>query len=60
MPHPIHNNQQPKLLEQVRIACRYKHFSLSTERAYMQWIKRYVLFHNKQHPATLAGQDVTA
>jgi len=60
MPHSTHDNQQPKLLEQVRIACRYKHFSLSTERAYIQWIKRYVLFHNKQHPVTLAGQDVTA
>ena len=52
----IQNNshtQSPKLLEQVAYTARYRHLSLSTERAYIQWIKRYILYHNKQHPCTL-------
>ncbi len=60
MNHTQITNNPPKLLEQVRISCRYKHFSLSTERAYTLWIKRYILFHNKQHPANLSGEHVTA
>lgn len=60
MNHKQITNNPPKLLEQVRISCRYKHFSLSTERAYTQWIKRYVLFHQKQHPANLSAEHVTA
>lgn len=52
----IQNNSHklsPKLLEQVAYTARYRHLSLSTERAYIQWIKRYILYHNKQHPCTL-------
>ena len=52
----IQNNshtQPPKLLEQVAYTARYRHLSLSTERAYIQWIKRYILYHNKQHPSIL-------
>jgi site-specific recombinase XerD len=47
------HKQQPKLLEKVAYTARYRHLSLSTERAYIQWIKRYILYHNKQHPSIL-------
>src|SRR6266540_4162157 len=40
----------PKLLDQVRTVIRVRHFSLSTERAYVSWIRRFILFHNKRHP----------
>lgn len=42
--------QQPKLLDQVRDAIRLKHDSIHTERAYMDWIKCFILFHHKRYP----------
>ena len=49
----------PKLLVQVRDAIRTRHYSIRTERAYLAWIRRYILFHNKQHPRDLGSRDVT-
>ena len=43
----------PRLLEQVRNAIRLKHYSIRTERSYIDWIKRYIYFHGKQHPRNL-------
>ena len=40
----------PKLLEQVRNRLRVKHYSIRTEQAYTDWIKRDILFYGKQHP----------
>lgn len=37
----------PRLLEQVRELIRIRHYSIRTEQAYVQWIKRYILFHGK-------------
>lgn len=51
---------KPKLLEQVRRACRARQFSRRTEDAYAAWVRRYVLFHGKRHPAELDGQAVAA
>ena len=39
-----------KLLDQVRDTIRLKHFAYRTEQTYVQWIRRYILFHNKRHP----------
>jgi integrase len=39
-----------KLLDQVRDIIRLKHYSYRTEETYVQWIVRYILFHNKPHP----------
>ncbi|EFF81736.1 hypothetical protein HMP0015_2745 [Acinetobacter haemolyticus ATCC 19194] len=47
-----------KLIDKVSYIARYRHLSLSTERTYAQWIKRYVLFHNKQHPTQLNEQHI--
>jgi Phage integrase, N-terminal SAM-like domain len=45
---------KPKLLDQVRQAIRTRHYSYMTEKAYVAWIKRFILFHNKRHPAEMA------
>ena len=42
--------KQPKLLEQVRSACRVRHYSLRTETTYEYWIRQYIYFHKKTHP----------
>jgi integron integrase len=52
--------RRPKLLDQVRTACRLQHFSRRTEEAYTGWIRRYILFHQKRHPSTLGALHVTA
>jgi integron integrase len=52
--------REPKLLDQVHVAIRSRHFSWRTERAYIGWIKRFIIFHGKRHPATLGEAEVTA
>lgn len=47
----------PKLLDQVRTVARVKHFSLGTERAYVGWIRRFILFHHKRHPREMAETE---
>jgi len=47
-----------KLLDQVRDVARLKHLSPRTEDAYVQWIKRFVLFHNKRHPLEMGEQEI--
>ena len=49
-----------KLLEQVQEALRTKHYSYRTEQTYIDWIKRYILFHKKQHPKDLSVEDIRA
>ena len=45
--------KQPKLLDQVRIAIRTRHYSNRTEKSYINWIKRYIMFHGTRHPSEL-------
>ena len=47
-----------KLLEQVRDVIRLKHYSYKTEKSYINWIKRYILFHNKRHPREMGGKEI--
>lgn len=49
-----------KLLDQVRDAIRVKHYSPRTEDSYVQWIKRFILFHNKRHPREMNRTEITA
>jgi Phage integrase, N-terminal SAM-like domain len=46
-----------KLLDSVHEILRLKHYSNRTEEVYTQWIKRYILFHNKTHPLNLSEPD---
>jgi integron integrase len=48
----------PKLLDEVRTVIRVKHFSLSTERSYVGWIRRFILFHHKKHPREMAETEI--
>ena len=50
----------PRLLDRVRDKIRSKHYSLRTEQAYIDWIKRFIHFHGKRHPAELSAPDVEA
>src|SRR5262250_2718054 len=48
----------PRLLDRVREAIRLKHYSIRTEQAYVDWIRRFIRFHGKRHPATLGAPEV--
>jgi integron integrase len=50
----------PRLLDQVRARIRYKHYSIRTEKVYVQWVRRYVLFHGKRHPRDMGPDEVVA
>jgi integron integrase len=50
----------PKLLDQVRDRLRVKHYSLQTEKLYIQWVRRFILFNGKRHPKELGAQEVEA
>jgi len=56
---PANLTSKPKLLDQVRDVIRRKHFSIRTERAYCDWIRRYILYHGKRHPAEMGEEEVT-
>ena len=49
-----------KLLDQVRDQIRIKHYSYRTEQTYVYWIRRYILFHDKRHPAEMGGAELEA
>lgn len=50
----------PKLLDQLREALRVKHYSLKTEKSYILWVRRFILFHNKRHPQEMGTPEVQA
>jgi hypothetical protein len=52
--------QAPKLLDRVRERIRLKHYSLRTEDSYVQWIRRFILFHGKRHPSEMGAPEVEA
>jgi len=53
-PHP------PRLLEQVVDRLRVKHYSMRTEKSYVDWIKRFIWFHGKRHPKEMGAPEVEA
>src|SRR6266545_1013869 len=55
---PTSSPQKPKLLDQVRQAIRTRHYSYMTEKAYVGWIKRFIFFHNKRHPAEMGEAEI--
>jgi integron integrase len=53
--------QRPKKLwEQVQDSIRIKHYSYQTEKTYIYWIRRYILFHNKRHPQEMGSVEIEA
>lgn len=51
---------KPRLLDLVRGVLRRKHYGIRTEQCYVDWIKRFILFHGKRHPAQMDKAEVTA
>ena len=49
--------EAPRLLDQVRDVLRLRHYSIHTERAYVDWIKRYVEFHKMTSREDLADGE---
>jgi hypothetical protein len=49
----------PKLLDRVRWRLRVKHYSIRTEQAYVEWIRRFILFHCKRHPNEMGEREIT-
>lgn len=49
-----------KLLDRVRDQIRLKHYSYRTEQTYVYWIRRYILFHKKRHPAEMGSKEIEA
>ena len=54
------NNPQLKLLDRVRLRIRIKGYSIRTEKSYVSWIKRFILFHNKRHPNEMGKVEIEA
>lgn len=52
--------QQPKLLDRLRIHLRTRHYSIRTEEAYVDWARRFILFHDKRHPQDMGAAEVEA
>ncbi len=50
----------PKLLERMRIHLRTRHYSIRTEEAYIDWARRFILFHGKRHPRDMGAVEVEA
>jgi len=49
---------KPKLLDQVKQAVRARHYSKRTEKTYVDWIKRFILFHGKRHPLEMGETEI--
>ena len=49
----------PRLLDLMRREIRYRHYSLSTEQAYVHWVRFFVKFHGLKHPRGIGGGSVT-
>lgn len=53
------NPQKPrKLLDRLRDRIRLKNYSYRTEQSYVGWTRRYILFHNKRHPAEMGRPEI--
>lgn len=50
----------PRLLDRVRWHLRVKHYSIRTEQAYLDWIRRFILFHKKRHPDEMGEKEIAA
>ena len=52
-----HQTQPPKLLDQIVAKMRVKHYSLRTEKTYIDWIKRYIWYFDKRHPKDIGAAE---
>ncbi len=57
---PAPSDAPPRLLDQLRQAIRVRHYSIRTEATYVDWVRRFILFHGKRHPSKLGAAEVGA
>ena len=64
-PDPAAGGQQqpqpqpaPRLLQRVRNEIRFRHYSIRTEDAYADWVRRFIIFHDKRHPQDMGAPEV--
>ncbi len=57
---PTAGSAKPKLLDMVRMAIRTRHYSRRTEESYVDWIRRFIVFHGKRHPAEMGEREINA
>lgn len=48
----------PRLLDRVRASIRSRHYSIRTEKSYVDWIVRFIKFHDRRHPREMGGPEV--
>lgn len=53
-------DREPRLLDRVRAEIRLRHYSIRTEEAYVDWIRRFILFHGKRHPLEMGEPEIGA
>lgn len=58
MDSPTTVSKPLKLLDQIREAIRLRHYSIRTEDAYVDWARRFILFHGKRYPRELGAAEV--
>lgn len=52
------SQDSPKLLDRMRAEIRVRHYSIRTEESYVDWARRFILFHNKRHPKDMGSEEV--
>jgi hypothetical protein len=59
-PHPVifRKMKGSPFLDHVREVIRINHFSYSTEKTYISWMYRFIIFHNKRHPKEMGGKEI--
>ena len=57
-PHATGDPRPPRLLDQVRAKLRLLHYAIRTEEAYVDWIRRFILFHDKKHPRAMGAVEI--
>lgn len=58
IPSSVESEAAPRLLEQVRGRIRFKHYSIRTEQAYLDWIRRFIRHFGKRHPKEMGAHEV--
>ena len=58
--HTDRPRPEKKLLDRAREIMRLRHYSIRTERSYINWMRRYILFHHKRHPQDMGPAEIEA
>ena len=59
-PAPTPAAQPPRLLDQLRREIRVRHYSIRTEHTYVDWVRRFIVFHNRRHPKDMGAAEINA